>query len=314
MPVKMNILEFIEKANKKHFENYDYSESIYVNSKTKIKIKHKECGMYFYSIPNNHLIGSGCSHCYQKVSHSREFFIEKSRKVHGNKYNYDKVVYVSNKVKVNITCNKCGLNFNQKPFSHTRGDGCIRCCGKEQMTNDSFKVKAKLIHGEKYNYSLVDYQTSKDKVTIICNTCNSKFSQYASNHLAGNGCPSCKTQNSGWTKSKFKGACEKNGGNGLLYLLKINDKGEFFYKIGITSRKLKERFKKSAIPYSYEVIATHEDSADFIWDMERKLKILMRKNEYIPKISFGGSRFECFSCIDDYVNEFFGIVSFDKPL
>lgn len=38
----------------------------------------------------------------------------------------------------------------------------------KKLTNDEFIVKAISIHGEKYDYSLSEYQNSKEKVKIIC--------------------------------------------------------------------------------------------------------------------------------------------------
>ena len=55
--------EFVRDAIEKHGNRYDYSESIYVSSKKKIKIICKEHGS-FLQIPNSHLLGSGCSLCF----------------------------------------------------------------------------------------------------------------------------------------------------------------------------------------------------------------------------------------------------------
>lgn len=123
-----------------------------------------------------------------------EEFIEKARKVHGDKYDYSKVEYVRAIEKVCITCPVHG-EFWQTPSSHLSGNGC-RECGRISMSqkhsknNDWFIEKAKEIHGNKYDYSKVEYVNNSTKVCITCPE-HGEFWQTPSNHLKGNGCPKC---------------------------------------------------------------------------------------------------------------------------
>ena len=55
---------------------------------------------------------------------------------------------------------------------------------------DEFIKKAKEIHGEKYDYSNVDYKNAKTKVSINCPK-HGLFPQTPSSHLNGNGCKFC---------------------------------------------------------------------------------------------------------------------------
>ena len=57
-------------------------------------------------------------------------FISNAKKLHGNKYNYDKINYTNSMSKVSIYCNKCNKMFEQKPTSHTQGRGCPCCTSK----------------------------------------------------------------------------------------------------------------------------------------------------------------------------------------
>lgn len=54
-----------------------------------------------------------------------------------------------------------------------------------------FIEEAKKVHGDKYDYSTVDYVNNKTKVQIICNKCGNMFKQTPKNHLRGQGCPKC---------------------------------------------------------------------------------------------------------------------------
>lgn len=49
-------------------------------------------------------------------------FIEKSIKIHGNKYDYSLVDYIDNKTKIKIICSIHGC-FEQTPGIHLRGSG-----------------------------------------------------------------------------------------------------------------------------------------------------------------------------------------------
>jgi very-short-patch-repair endonuclease len=102
---KSNIKEFIEKASLIHFNKYDYSEAVYLNSKTKIEIKCTEHGV-FKQTPIKHLSGQGCTDCYSEISskgekYIREFLIEnkvefESQKIiPGTKLRFD--FYILNK-------------------------------------------------------------------------------------------------------------------------------------------------------------------------------------------------------------------------
>ena len=63
------------------------------------------------------------------------------------------------------------------------------------MSKEDFIEKAKQIHGEHYDYSLVDYKNMRTKVKIICNIHKIDFLQLPLNHLKFDGCPLCKKKN-----------------------------------------------------------------------------------------------------------------------
>jgi hypothetical protein len=124
----------------------------------------------------------------------KQRFIGKARKIHGEKYFYEKVEYRDSQTKVIITCPEHG-GFPQTPNSHIMGKGCPKCAPKAisaavRMTNEEFVAKAKEKHGDIFDYSAVKYEHSKKKVKIIC-PIHGEFEQRAAIHLIGNGCPKC---------------------------------------------------------------------------------------------------------------------------
>ena len=99
-------------------------------------------------------------------------FIERARKVHGDKYDYSKVEYVNNRVKLCIICPIHG-EFWQTPNAHLNGQGCSMCgrisqTKKRALSKETFITKARKVHGDKYDYSKVEYVNNRTKVCIIC--------------------------------------------------------------------------------------------------------------------------------------------------
>lgn len=122
--------EFIKQARKIHGNKYNYSKVEYVNNKTSVCIICPDHGE-FWQTPNKHLIGRGCQKCgvissSLKKAYTTEEFIEKSKKVHGEKYIYDNTIYKNSYEKVKIICPIHG-EFLQYPHSHLQGHGCPQC-------------------------------------------------------------------------------------------------------------------------------------------------------------------------------------------
>lgn len=122
-------------------------------------------------------------------------FIERSRKVHGTRYDYSQVEYKNARTKVKIGCSSHGF-FNQVAESHYRGMGCHKC-GVELRSQRGTKTTAEFIadafavHGPKYDYSETEYVGAKNPVNVRCYA-HGVFTQEASSHLSGHGCPRCK--------------------------------------------------------------------------------------------------------------------------
>ena len=126
---------------------------------------------------------------------TQEQFILEAKEIHGDKYDYSKVVYTGKDNKVIIICKKHG-DIKQRANSQLRGYGCKKCATEEthllQKSNTiNFIEKAKEIHGHKYDYTKIDYVNVKTKIIIVCNSCKNVFSQVPNSHLSGNGCKKC---------------------------------------------------------------------------------------------------------------------------
>jgi hypothetical protein len=122
-----------------------------------------------------------------------ETFIKKAKEIHGSKYDYSKVEYKNAKTKVIIICSIHG-EFEQQPGSHvsnTQPRGCAECGKKSKKnTTEKFIEESIKVHGDKYDYSKVNYIKNSEDVIIICKI-HGEFLQQPNNHIAGSGCKKC---------------------------------------------------------------------------------------------------------------------------
>lgn len=120
-----------------------------------------------------------------------EEFIEKAKIIHGDKYDYSLVNYIRAKTNVEIICPTHGV-FTQRPTNHLSKKGCPKCANNVKLTTEEFIEKSKMIHGDKYDYSLVNYINIDTPITIKCPT-HDEFNQIPYTHSIGHGCPKCRT-------------------------------------------------------------------------------------------------------------------------
>lgn len=179
---------FIQRAKEVHGDRYDYSKAIYINQTTPITIICSEHGE-FLQAPVSHWGGANCHKCSGTFMNT-EYFKEKAAKIHNNKYDYSKTIYVHNKHKMTIICPVHG-EWQQDSSNHLQGKGCPKCVEHPKgTTTETFIQKLRAKHGDKYDYSKVVYEDCHNKITIICPV-HGEFNQKASNHLRGDGCPKC---------------------------------------------------------------------------------------------------------------------------
>lgn len=140
-----------------------------------------------------------------------EEWIERAISKHGDKYDYSQVQYVGSRTKVRIVC-KNSHDYFQLPADHMRGVGCPGCrWKKEYYTVDQFIEKAIARHGDKFDYSKVEYTDSVTKVEIICKEADHLFCQTPSKHLYGRGCPECASTKKSSTKEFAAKAIARHG-------------------------------------------------------------------------------------------------------
>ena len=195
---KLTTYQFINKARNVHGNKYNYSKTVYKNYYNRVIITCPEHGD-FWQQPRCHLMKRGCPKCGVIQSNidrtlTTKEFIERSVKVHGNKYGYRKVVYKNLSTEVKIICPEHG-EFKQRANAHLVGSGCSECgkistSDRLKLTTEQFINKAQKIHGNRYSYLKALYRHSYKNISIICME-HGEFNQKPYHHIEGAGCPVC---------------------------------------------------------------------------------------------------------------------------
>lgn len=186
--------DFLQRAKSAHGLKYNYSKVDYINCDTKVEIICPVHGTFFQT-PYKHYKGQNCPKCVHNYKSDTESFIKKAKNKHGERFDYSLVKYVSSAMDVEIICKKHGI-FYQSVGSHLRGSGCIKCNKENQSINqlsnlDEFIEKSIRKHGNRYDYSMVEYKNAQIKVKIRCPKHNYIFEQQPNSHLRGSGCYFC---------------------------------------------------------------------------------------------------------------------------
>lgn len=266
---------FIEKAVKVWGNTYDYSKVVYTGTKDKVTLV---CPIHgdFLVIPGDHLnLHRGCPKCgnarkgaFRKKT--TKDFIEKAIKVHGTEYTYEKTEYVNGNTDITITCQKHG-DFTTNPYHYLHGGICPQCAHEQQSTRQTltlpeFIFRARAVHGDKYDYSKVNYVDGKTPVTIIC-PIHGEFQQKPYYHLAGNGCQSCGVRESKAQNEIYEFCCNLLGSENVIQ----NCRKEIYpYEIDIYIPSLK-------VGIEYNGILWHSDR--FTEDQNYHLKKLNKCNQ-----------------------------------
>jgi hypothetical protein len=214
---------------------------------------------------------------YMNKKYNIDIFIEKSKEIHGDKYDYSLSEYISYRKKIKIICPLHGI-FEQSFEKHvSRRNGCPGCSNKKRHTNESFIKKSKEEHGDKYDYSLVKYVNAKTKVIIIC-PIHGEFEQSPSCHMSGNGCYKCKGKKISKSLSL----------NTQEFIIKSNKKHNNFYDYSLVEyetshKKIKIICKKHGIFEQTPNSHLNGRGCPFCSNLKSSLSRISNKKDFINK-------------------------------
>ena len=290
---KFSLSDFIKQAIEIHGDKYDYSKVNYKSMREKVCIichKHGE----FWQLPSSHLNGCGCPKC-SGIKLTTEEWISKAKEVHGDKYDYSKSKYTNSRDKVKIICPTHG-EFEQTPSKHLQGQGCPKCAfenrvNKQFLTTSDFIKKAIEIHGDKYDYSKVNYKSMREKVCIICHK-HGEFWQYPFDHINEHGCNKCGMINSKSEEEIYNYLCEKIGKDEIIMHDRTVLNGKEIdiylpkYKVGIEYNGLlwhSEKYNKDKYYHLNKMKLCNDKGIKLIQVFEDEYK--NKKNIVLHKIS-----------------------------
>jgi hypothetical protein len=217
--------KFFSDCHKQFGDRFDYSETIYTTLKKPVKVTcRKHHKTFVVPEARNHLRpkSGGCSECEQEAARlPLKDFIERANDIHGAKYDYSRVTYDNLNQKVTIKCPLHGW-FDQKAAHHLSGHECEECGITKRgisrrVATEGIIERFKKRHGNKYDYSKIDYQGFHKPVTIICPIPgHGEFRQSPNVHLMGCGCQTCGG-NPRLTQSEFLRKAHEVHGNRYDY-------------------------------------------------------------------------------------------------
>jgi len=187
---KFSLDDFIRRSREVHGDRYYYDLVDYRNMVSPVRILCSTHGEFLQK-PVKHIGGQGCPKCSSNAKLDVDVFISRARKKHGEKFDYSKVVFKGMDEKVVIVCPIHG-DFLQSPNNHLRY-GCPKCGVKSSGNSnyqDCFIRRAREVHGDRYNYDLVQYFNAFTYVKIVCSE-HGVFEQAPFDHLQGKGCGKC---------------------------------------------------------------------------------------------------------------------------
>lgn len=312
-PLRKTNEEFISQCKEVHNNKYDYNDSLYNGSAYPFTFKCTLHGEHTLKA-GKHLSGQGCPKCgvddtkekmkeWRKEQFSTAEFIEKSKSIHEDKFNYSKAEYINTYTELIIICPFHGESLIE-PRHHYKGTGCYKCGREKSGKSLTKKVELsdlvkqfKEIHGETFDYSHVtldDYIGGLTKIKINCKS-HGVFEQEIRGHLNGNGCNKCRYF--GYTRTAYIENCIKRGHTSSeYYIVRFYNETEEFIKLGITTQGVKTRYRKIKERgyYNMDIVFKTQLPPDVAWDTERYYKSAMLEYKYQPANHFSGST-ECFT-------------------
>lgn len=167
----------------------------YVNSKTKLRIKHNKCNNVYKVTPSHFLNGSRCPHCNGNIKKTDAQFKKEVYDLVGDKYNFLDS-YVNNHTKLRVKHNTCNHIYKVIPKGFIRGIRCPYCNGGIKKTDKQFKQEVFDLVGGEYTF-LDKYVNNKTKLKVKHNKCGNVYEVTPGNFFTGKRCPYCYAEAKG---------------------------------------------------------------------------------------------------------------------
>lgn len=188
----------------------------YVNARTKLRVKHVNCGNIYKVTPISFLKGTRCPYC--AILSERKTDAQFKKEVYNlvsDEYVFlDK--YVNKHTKIKVKHNECGNIYEVKPNDFLSGHRCPYCNGNIKKTNDQFKKEVFDLVGDSYTF-LDPYINNRTKLRVKHNKCGNIYKVDPNKFLSGRRCPYCRS-NANKTNTRFKQEVYDLVGNEYIFL------------------------------------------------------------------------------------------------
>lgn len=280
---KLDYIKFLCKEQYGNKYNYDLIEPTF---KKPVKIICNKHGQFLKRLDHHLYHNSGCSICCKEIEFNE--IVKKANIIHSNKYTY-RINEKSGKI---FTICPIHGEFEQLINNHLyKKCGCKDC---RVFTTEEFIKRAKLIHGEHYDYSKTVYKNADSKLIITCKE-HGDVEIRAHNHISkqANGCKFCAIENN---EGSYSGLYRKSPDLKIfLYHFKfIREDGFTFYKIGLSVNP-KERIRKMNLSYK-EILEVKEGNLKDLYLLEQEYHKLFKefRIDYYPEELIGNGATECY--------------------
>lgn len=269
-----------------------------------------EHGERFSRQPALLLRTTGCSVCRKQrgkyKSKSKEKFLKEVAEVHGDRFDYSNAEFKSYTDKVEIKCVKHSEVFWQSPSKHVFSQGGCPSCKLETIAShhkhskEEFVAKAREVHGDKYNYSEVEYVNCDTNVKIYCKRHKDYFMQTPYSHTRGSSCPKCSIEDNHGSFGR-KGVYTTDR-ESYIYLVEMCIRGDYFLKVGlsVTPKDRWKRMSKYEGVESLKPIATFKGKAKDLSRIENEILWKCGLEKFLRDDWSWSGRTECFNIEDKY--------------
>ena len=161
----------------------------YVNSYTKIEVKHNKCGNTYKVTPSHFLKGYRCPYCSSNAKKTDTQFKQEVFELVKDEYTFLDS-YANNKTKLRVKHNECQNIYKVTPYDFLSGHRCPYCYGNHKKTDAQFKQEVKNLVGDEYTF-LESYVNNHTKIKVKHNKCDHVYKVAPIVFLRGTQCPYC---------------------------------------------------------------------------------------------------------------------------
>lgn len=232
---------------------------------------------------------------------TKQEFIRRARAIHGDAYDYSRVIDTNCKTKVEIICPEHGPFFQNANKHISSGTKCPACAGRPIITTEVFIQRAKSVHGDKYDYSKCAYKNDSTKMEIVCPS-HGVFLQDHGHHVGKKqGCPECKRKAA---VLRGVGAYNQftltNDTPGVLYCVEMRSDTEQYCKVGITKNSASKRLYNHGCKVTQ--LREYTGGLKTMYELEQQILSAMKDYRYKYRPQTSNARrcgwTECFRSCD----------------